>query len=229
MLRTFVVGDIHGCYNSLESLLEKIEVAEEDYLIFLGDYIDRGPDSEKVISRILEIKSNHPHVITLMGNHEWMFLRYLEGSDKDNFLQAGGKPTLESYGIDPDDEEINPADLIPEDHLKFLYNLLPYYEDPNYIYVHAGLQPGKHLSQQQADWYLWARDQFIYSKHDFGKQVIFGHTTCKRPLVHPNKIGIDTGAVYGGELTCLILPEELFVSVPGIKKTFTDKVRAFFS
>ncbi len=228
MLRSFVIGDIHGCSNALESLLEKIEITQEDYLIFLGDYIDRGPGSAEVISRIIELKNELPHVITLMGNHEWMFLRYLEGSDQEIFLQAGGVQTLESYGIDHN-QEFNPADYVPPDHINFLYDLLPYWEDRHYIYVHAGLQPGKHLSQQSSEWYLWARDQFVYTKFNFGKQVIFGHTPCKRPLVHPNKIGIDTGAVYGGELTCLLLPEELFVSVPGIKKPLVAKVLDFFS
>ncbi len=94
-----------------------------------------------------------------------------------------------------------------------MQDLLPYWEDGNYIYVHAGLQPGVHLSQQSPEWLFWSRDEFINSTYDFGKKVIYGHTPYAKPRIDANKIGIDTGAVYGGALTCLKLPEMQFIVI----------------
>jgi serine/threonine protein phosphatase 1 len=215
MPRTFVIGDIHGCHQALVRLLEKIAPDPgRDTLVFLGDYIDRGPASREVITTILDLRRSHARLITLMGNHEWMFLDYLAGGDPGLFLAAGGIETLESYGIvtfgDPWTQEILPAD-----HRRFLEGLRPWWEDEAYIYVHAGLEPGVELAQQSTDWLLWARRGFIDSAFDFGKRVVYGHTPWPEPRVETTKIGIDTGAVYGGRLTCLVLPEMEFVSVAG--------------
>ena len=215
MKRTFVIGDIHGCYASLLDLLNKINPDPgQDRLIFLGDYVDRGPDSKKVIAEIISLQSRFSHIITLMGNHEQMFLDFLAGREQDFFLHFGGRETLMSYGLKPP----FPADIrkqIPADHVNFLNNLLLYWEDENYIYAHAGLEPEIHLSQQSSEWLLWARRKFIQSKYDFGKPVVFGHTDMKEPLIEKNKIGIDTGAVYGGRLSCLVLPDMKIISVDG--------------
>ena len=108
--------------------------------------------------------------------------------------------------------------LLPRDHLAFLQDLLPYWEDEAYIYVHAGLQPGVHLTQQSPDWLFWSRDEFIDSNYDYGKKVIYGHTPFDKPKLDNNKIGIDTGAVYGNSLTCLILPDEEICFCREIKK-----------
>lgn len=214
MRKTYVVGDIHGCYESLLNLLELIDCARGT-LIFLGDYINRGPDSQKVVSLVIQLKKELPRVITLLGNHEAMFLRYLKGEEGQQvFLRNGGQNTLKSYGIDPMRDN-NHNIYIPAEHMAFFNNLLLNWEDDKYIFVHAGLQPGVHLSMQTKDWCLWARDEFISSAYNFGKQVIFGHTVFGEPLMRAEKIGIDTGAVYGGRLTCIVLPGEEFVSVPG--------------
>ncbi|MCF6239215.1 MAG: metallophosphoesterase [Candidatus Marinimicrobia bacterium] len=186
----------------------------EDTVIFLGDYIDRGPDSKKVVSCLVRLKKKLPRVITLLGNHESMFLRYLKGRDRRLFLCNGGLSTLNSYGLDPSHDDAHPG-YIPDEHLAFFESLLLNWEDEKNIYVHAGLQPGLHLSMQASDWCLWAGDEFIYSSLGFGKRVVFGHTVFKEPYVKPEKIGIDTGAVYGGSLTCLVLPDEKFIRVPG--------------
>ncbi len=217
MNKTYVIGDIHGCYTSLENLLELIGDTE-DTVIFLGDYIDRGPDSKKVVSCLVQLKKKLPRVITLLGNHESMFLRYLNGRDRQFYLGNGGISTLESYGIDPLHDDAT-LDSIPDEHLAFFDSLLLNWEDEKNIYVHAGLQPGLHLSMQSAAWCLWAGDKFIYSSCDFGKRVVFGHTVFKEPLVKSEKIGIDTGAVYGGSLTCLVLPDEKIIRVPGQKNS----------
>jgi len=218
MKKTYVIGDIHGCYQSLVNMLKLIGDTD-DTIIFLGDYIDRGPDSKKVVDLIVQLKKELPRVITLLGNHESMFLRFLNGMDHKLFLRSGGQNTLESYGLDISSG--NPLQSsIPDDHLAFFNNLFLNWEDEKNIYVHAGLQPGLHLSMQVDIWCLWAQDEFIFSNYDFGKRVIFGHTVFNEPFVRPEKVGIDTGAVYGGNLTCFVLPDEQFITVPGKESNF---------
>lgn len=211
MKKTFVFGDIHGCHQALVALLQKISPdPDRDTLVFLGDYINRGPDSEKVISELIRLKKTFQHVITLMGNHEYIFLRYLEGAEKKFFLRMGGDQTLKSYGITepwPD----SPAQFIPTDHSDFFRELLLFWENEEYIFVHAGMQPNTPLAEQGKDWLLWAREQFINTNHEYRKRVIYGHTPFKHPKVDHNKIGIDTGIVYGGKLTCLVLPDLEFI------------------
>lgn len=216
MPRTYVIGDIHGCHASLLELLHEIHPdLSRDTIIFLGDYIDRGPDSKKVVSEVIRLMEEAPgRVIPLMGNHEQIFLASMAGEERDFYLRMGGDRTLESYGImSPFTGRI--AARIPVSHCHFFKELLLFWEDRDYIYVHAGLQPHVHLSQQSPRWCCWAREQFLDSRYDFGKRVIFGHTPFDKPLIDKNKIGIDTGAVYGGRLTCLVLPDFDFISVPG--------------
>lgn len=215
MKKTFVIGDIHGCHQALLNLLDKLNPDPElDCLLFLGDFIDRGPASQEVVSEILKLRKKMRHLITLMGNHEEMLLRFLAGRDREFYLKMGGTSTLESYGITPpyDAEALR---KIPADHLWFLNELLACWEDENNIYVHAGVKPGLHLSQQPREWLFWARDNYLRNKPDFGKTVVSGHTPFREPLVEENRIIIDTGAVYGGQLTCLVLPDMEFIQVPG--------------
>ena len=216
MGKTYVIGDIHGCYRSLDELLQYIP-GPDNTVIFLGDYIDRGPDSKRVVSRLIRLKKEFDRIITLQGNHEAMFLRYLHGFDQQLFLRNGGLRTLESYGIDPLKKNNDPLAALPEEHLAFFNDLLLHWEDDTHIYVHAGLEPGVHLALQSPEWCLWAGEAFVSSTYEFGKRVIFGHTAFHDPYVRPEKIGIDTGAVYGGRLTCLVLPDEQFLSVPGLE------------
>ena len=211
---TCVIGDIHGCHTSLTQLLQKV-THRADTLVFLGDYVDRGPNSKEVVTTILSLQKTHGRVIALMGNHDYLFQQYLTGQDSTLFLQVGGRQTLASYGLLPSAESDEIARRIPSTHLAFLKNLPLHWEDQHAIYVHAGLQPGRHLSQQTPQWCLWAREQFIHTTFDFGKPVVFGHTVFSEPLLASNRIGIDTGAVYGGRLTALLLPEREFISVPG--------------
>lgn len=218
MTRTLVIGDIHGCRQELLHLLERVDADPfRDRLIFLGDYVDRGPDSRGVIEEILSLRRQFSQTITLKGNHEEVLLSFLAGVDREFYLDIGGRETLSSYGCaEPFDYDCSIN--IPDSHQSFLYNLLPYWEDENYIYVHAGLRPGVHLTQQSSDWLYWAAGgRFAGQKYDFGKKVIFGHSVVASPLVEEDKIGLDTGAVYGGTLTCLILPEMKFVQVPSRK------------
>jgi serine/threonine protein phosphatase 1 len=217
MNHTFVIGDIHGCSDLLSELLEKVKpLAPDDTVIFIGDYIDRGPDSKGVIDIVLKLKREHNRVITLLGNHEHMLLGAIRGYGHNEFLSMGGEATLKSYTIPL--ESINDLSvMLPGDHLAFFEQLLPFWEDEEYIFVHAGLQPGVHLTQQSPDWLFWSRDEFIESSYNFGKKVIYGHTPYDHPKIDTNKIGIDTGAVYGNTLTCLILPEIKFIYVENKK------------
>ncbi len=216
-MKTYVIGDIHGCLSSLSNLLDII-VNRADTLIFLGDYVDRGPESRQVIETLLQLRNNpNIRLIFLKGNHEFMFYNYLTGADRSIFLRVGGLQTLNSYDISTK-QEGNLLDFLPATHRTFFESLALTHEDQYGIYVHAGLQPGIHISRQSQDWCLWVRDRFIRSSFNFGKPVIFGHTVFTNPLMENNKIGIDTGAVYGGNLTALLLPDMEFIQVDGEQK-----------
>ncbi len=208
MGRIFAIGDIHGCFDKIQALLEKIPVDySRDRIVFLGDYVDRGPDSKKVLDLVIGLYKEHPSsIILLKGNHEAMFLDYLEnGPMRKSFLRFGGVKTLESYG--PTDSDIQ----VPEEHVSLLKALETIYVTEDFCFVHAGLKPGTSIEEQKEDDILWIRFKFIKSTYDWGKRVIFGHTPFDTPLIEANKIGIDTGAVYGGRLTCLVLPEMEFI------------------
>jgi serine/threonine protein phosphatase 1 len=211
--RIFAIGDIHGYLNKLRTLMGKISIdPERDHLVFLGDYIDRGPQSREVVDYILEMQWLYPNTVCLLGNHEVMFQEYLANPrDPWTFLINGGVETIHSYELTGDD----PISKLPTEHLNFFNSLRPFYETEDYIFVHAGLRVGVSLHEQSVDDLIWIRSEFVDSPHDFGKLVIFGHTPFARPLIHPNKIGIDTGAGYGGRLTGLVLPERTFYATDG--------------
>jgi len=208
MKKLFAIGDIHGCYDRLKALVEKIPIDfSRDTLLFIGDYIDRGPHSAEVVDYLIQLKKRVKEVIFLKGNHEDMLDKFLNGDDRFTYLLNGGQQTLDSYLKKTVQPESFP---IPPDHVEFFKSLRLYYETEEFIFVHAGLRPRTPLETQSTEDLLWIRDNFISTKYDFGKRVIFGHTPLKKPLVEPNKIGIDTGAVYGNALTCVQLPELVF-------------------
>lgn len=214
MNKIFAIGDIHGCLNKLRLLMREMAPdPSSDTLIFIGDYIDRDEGSKDVVDYVLQLEKSYRQVIFLCGNHESMFLKYLEGEDEEMYLFNGGIMTLKAYGILPSDGPRERKAKIPAEHLRFFESLLPYYETERYVFVHAGLVPGKPLSRQSAYDMQWVRQEFIDSDYDFGKLVVFGHTRLSEPLIAANKIGIDTGAVYGGRLTGLELPALKFYQV----------------
>jgi len=208
MGKIFAIGDIHGCRSKLEKLVPRIRIdGDKDTLVFIGDYIDRGPDSRGVVDLVLDLKEKIRTVICLKGNHEEMFLDYVcRGRDESFYLFNGGDATIASYGCRKTKEGMELD--IPESHMDFFNSLLLWYETDEYIFVHAGLRDGVPLDDQDAHDLLWVRYEFIRSSYDFGKTVIFGHTPISHgdPLFLPGRIGIDTGAVYGGRLTCVELP-----------------------
>ncbi|MBU4260230.1 MAG: serine/threonine protein phosphatase [Proteobacteria bacterium] len=208
MEKIFAIGDIHGCFDKLCELMAKINIdRDNDTLLFLGDYIDRGPDSFDVVEYLIDLKKNFQKIVFLKGNHEEMLEKYLAGKDRLTYLINGGHQTLESY---MKRSRMTGSTPIPQEHLDFFESLSFYYQTDNYIFVHAGLRENIPLEMQDYADLLWIREDFVGSDFDFGKRVIFGHTPYAEPLVEPNKIGIDTGAVYGNKLTCIELPEFLF-------------------
>ncbi|PKN77482.1 MAG: serine/threonine protein phosphatase [Deltaproteobacteria bacterium HGW-Deltaproteobacteria-10] len=208
MNKIFAIGDIHGCFDQLHRLIKSLAIDQQcDTLIFIGDYIDRGSSAQEVVDYVIGLRNEYKNIVCLMGNHEQMLLNYLAGIDEKMYLYNGGAATLLSYGISRSSTPKTRKAAIPPSHLLFFKSLLPYYETKDYIFVHAGLMPGLSLGEQNVHDLLWIRQEFIHSEYDFGKLVIFGHTPFGSPLIRPNKIGIDTGAVSGGRLTCVELPQ----------------------
>jgi serine/threonine protein phosphatase 1 len=189
--RLLAVGDIHGCLDALRTLLRKVQPTPQDTIVFLGDYVDRGPDSRGVIDFLLKFVELFPQTVFLKGNHEAMFLDYLQGGLKFPFLQNGGISTLASY-----------AQGVPAGHRDFLQRLRLYHETETHIFVHAGLRPALPLAEQQEEDLLWIREEFLRSDYDWGKTIVFGHTPWPEPLLQEKRIGVDTGAVYGRTLSC---------------------------
>jgi diadenosine tetraphosphatase ApaH/serine/threonine PP2A family protein phosphatase len=215
MARMLAIGDIHGCYPKLIRLIKKIKVDPiEDILIFLGDYIDRGDQSKEVVDFLISLKQRMPQSVFLMGNHEQMLLEYLSGENENPYLINGGKKTLFSYfGTDRPGSSSEIQSMFPSEHLEFFYSLSPYWEIENFLFVHAGLRDGVPLEFQELSDLLWIREDFYFSRFDFGKTVVFGHTPFPNPFRFNRRLGIDTGAVYGNKLTCVELPAEKFYSV----------------
>lgn len=208
-MKTIVVGDIHGCYNELRELVVALVQSgkynkNEDKIVFLGDYIDRGENSRKVIELIRNLQKANCNVIALKGNHEEMFLEYQDGLD-DNWLWNGYKETLMSYrGFE--------AQI--KNDMEWMESLPIYHEDDNFIFVHAGIDVNKAMEDQEAYTMLWVRNEFIYSNTPYHKRVIFGHTptfnlnqTSKPVYTYAGNVAIDTGCVFGGALTALILED----------------------
>ncbi len=210
MRHIYAIGDIHGCYDKLLALLDKVDMdLAKDTLVFMGDYIDRGTNSYEVVEFLIDFRKKHRNVVFLKGNHEEMLDNFLFGPDKMTYLQNGGQQTLESYMKRASDPDRPP---IPQNHLDFFRSLDLYHETDQHIFVHAGMKDKVPLEKQDAEDLLWIRGRFVESTYDFGRRVVFGHTPFMEPLVEPNKIGIDTGAVYGNVLTCVKLPEIEFFS-----------------
>ena len=167
--RTIAIGDIHGCATALEALIDEIQPGNSDTLVTLGDYVDRGIDSARVLEICLDLVATC-NLIPIIGNHELMMLRAFESQQEYGFWQQyGGSATLASYGGD--------VNLIPQHHLVFLRHCQPYHEDENFIYVHANYDPDCPMSEQPDRLLFWEHiTDEVPDVHLSGKTVICGHT-----------------------------------------------------
>lgn len=223
MSRTIVISDIHGCLEPLDRLLEHAAFDfRRDRLILLGDYVDRGPDSKQVVDRVIELVLEK-RAIALRGNHDQRLVDFVKNSESSlaaKFLEHGGGPTLLSYCpfIDGDlsEDALRQARLYMSKnyahHLSFLSELPLYHEDPEHIYVHAGIHPSySDWKTQPDDVFMYVKNDFIRSKTNVKKIVVFGHTRTVE--IHGvsdiwfggDKIGIDGGYAYGMQLNALIM------------------------
>jgi serine/threonine protein phosphatase 1 len=203
------IGDIHGCLEPLQQLVEKLPADEE--LVFLGDYIDRGPRSAGVVQYLLALGKQRPCRF-LMGNHEHLMMTaVVEPEAIPHWLVNGGGPTLISYGTSQREWQTAPdRRTFLGKHHAFYKNLALYWEDDDTIYVHAGIDVGiSNMRSQEPEVLLWIRDKFFRNAERWsGKQVVFGHTPTRTMGLSGKTIfqshqffGIDTGCVYGGYLT----------------------------
>lgn len=201
----YAIGDIHGVRHKLAKALAylRANLAGDDYAVFLGDYVDRGGDSQGVVDDLLQFAVEQPRTVFLRGNHEEWLLHCYRGGRSREWLHWGGLKTLQSYGVPVERRLRHWQDYIPEHHIEFFSNLKIDHRAENLWFVHAGLVPH---SRQPSEWRpdLWVREQFIDDEADFGPLVVFGHTPQILPfipLAMPNKVCLDTGAAFGGLLT----------------------------
>lgn len=220
----YAIGDIHGRLDLLEELLAHVAAdagrhpADRDReLVFLGDYIDRGPESPRVIDALLGLDWPDFRLVFLMGNHEDAMLEFLDGrSDGVPWLTYGGLETLVSYGVairrlpanDESAAELRSAlwAAVPENHVDFLRRCVMSHIADDYVFVHAGVRPGRALEHQEPRDLLWIREDFLRASNPLpGHVVVHGHTICDAPQDLGHRIDIDTGAFVSGRLTCLVL------------------------
>lgn len=213
----FIVGDIHGCSQELEVLVAGLPLQAADRLVFLGDYIDRGLESQEVVEFLLRLKAEAQYQITfLKGNHEDMFLDFLgqPGHYGEAFLHNGGGATLRSYRIPQNVRGAVALAELPPEHVEFFQALEMYVILDQVLCVHAGINPLVPLKQQNAEELLWIRQEFLANPHLLPYTVVFGHTPHREVRFElPYKVGIDTGLVYGGKLTCLEVSEKQLYQV----------------
>jgi serine/threonine protein phosphatase 1 len=228
-MKTFVIGDVHGRRTQLQALLEMLpRDASSDTLVFLGDFIDRGPDAPGVVADILDLKrEGAERIVCLRGNHEQMLLDFIESGAGLWLARAtGGERTFEQYtgcalSINSESDFAETLrkikDALPPAHLEFFNSLQLYYEDQYALYVHAGLDHGKHPRETDAYALLWTRDMDFFKNYK-GKPCVFGHTpTPFLPLrgrlgrhgiyISNSAIGLDTGYNHQSPLSCLQLPD----------------------
>lgn len=201
MKRTYAVGDIHGCLDKLKSLIAACRQHagdDEMMLVFLGDYIDRGPELAGVVRYMLSLQADAPHhVIALKGNHEAWALAVLDGLlPARGWLGNGGAATLSSYGATDVGE-------LPRAHLDWMRSLPLTYDDGRRLFVHARVDPQRPLDAQHDHDLIWIREPFLDDDRDYGRLIVHGHTPLEsfRPDLRPNRLNLDTAAVFGGPLT----------------------------
>jgi serine/threonine protein phosphatase 1 len=220
---TFAIGDIHGCFDKLKSLIaacEFVSAGRDARFVCIGDYVDRGPDTRRVIDFLIHKQLHEKdRFICLRGNHEEMLSRAAntERSDHElmNWWANGGEQTLDSYGV-------NDPSALPDEHLALIQALPMKFSDEKRLYVHAGIRPGVSLAAQSEMDLLWIREPFLSSEESHGAFVVHGHTPTisRMPDLRANRLNIDTGACFGGPLTAALFSSDdvlprLFLSSDG--------------
>ncbi len=220
--RIYAIGDVHGCLTLLDALLARIaddhaaRPRAEGRLVFLGDLIDRGPDSAGVIARVRQLQAQGTwRIDALMGNHEESFVRALDGQPGALrfFLKIGGRETLYSYGLSPDEyprlayEEVRHwmHAHVPASDREWMRGLSEQVRAGDYLFVHAGIRPDVPFEEQEGQDLRWIRSEFLEYAADHGAVVVHGHTITPHLDERSNRIGVDTGAYSSGVLTALAM------------------------
>lgn len=212
--RVYAVGDVHGMAEKLVAIHRAIAAdlaarpVARATLVHLGDTIDRGPESACALAEIAAPPAPGIALVNLCGNHEAMALPVLAGEDgaaRELWMRNGGAATLASFGIDVKTPAATWAAAMPAEQLRLLENLGLMHRAGGYLFVHAGLRPGVAIEDQDPSDLVWIREPFLSYRGEFGAVVVHGHTPMREPVVRANRIGIDTGAVFGGALTAVIL------------------------
>jgi serine/threonine protein phosphatase 1 len=203
---TYAIGDIHGSFGKLTALLRRClehSGGNECRFVFLGDYVDRGPQSREVVTLLMERQASAPkQYLCLMGNHEDMLANAARRGDELPWLTNGGASTLASYGVPR-------AEDIPADHLAWIERLPLFVCDEHRFYVHAGIMPGAPLDRQPREALLWIRERFLSDPRDHGMFIVHGHTPTQTglPDLQPNRVNVDTRAWHGGPLTAAVFDD----------------------
>ena len=228
-MNIFAIGDIHGCLKQLVTLQDKIfnypqYNRDEDFLLYLGDYIDRGPSSKDVINHILQLQTEGIKSIFLMGNHEQFMIDFLFNkiNNLSNWIINGADQTFKSYDIEVaefikdgfEDDNIDKLrniflSKLTKGHVYFFKNLKLTYIMGDYLFVHAGINPEKSLSEQNKMDFLWSRsDKFFDKNFEFEKIIVHGHSPEKEVINFPYRINVDTGSFFSGKLSCVCLNDK---------------------
>jgi serine/threonine protein phosphatase 1 len=217
----YAIGDVHGCAHTLDALLDEMAPGADDHLVFVGDYVDRGPRSRDVIDRVLVLEEEArqgtgPICTFLRGNHDQMMLDWIDFGAMDLWGANGGLTTINSYTDD------RGKTVVPAGHVDFLRRTRVYLDTPEYCFVHAGMNPeltiAQNLQYETAETFLWTREQFSVKERPWEKVVVCGHTPQGRPLIEKDLIVIDTGCCFPhhpklGWLSAISLPDRQVTSV----------------
>lgn len=218
------VGDIHGQFKCLKRLVGRIEEkidrygSSQEQIIFLGDYVDRGPDVRKVLEYLIDLRARR-NCVFLRGNHEQVLLEFLSGSDVgEEWMRFGGRETLAAYGvgvdvrsgIDVDWSQVREqfGSSLPEEHREFLESTDLCHNAGDFFFAHAGIDPARSFSDQSAHDLLSVRRKFLDNKDIREKVVVHGHSLVTKPEIGRNRIGIDTGAYATDILSAVLIWNE---------------------
>lgn len=221
--RAYAVGDIHGRKDLLDQILAAIEAdlvarpVSKAYTIFLGDLIDRGPDSAGVVQTVKTLHAERPNIVCLGGNHEEILVQILDGETGvlANWLKFGGAECAKSYGVDPEELRGMPEasarallqKAVPADHADFIRGMADTFRFGDYLFVHAGIRPGLAVEDQDRSDLRWIREPFLSDSKDHGLVVVHGHTITEQVEDRRNRIGIDTGAYRTGILSAVVIED----------------------